>query len=140
MSPWLWLALGGALCLAEVVFPTAYIELMMGMSALVVAIISLKFGNALLQACLWLGLSILLVAVTRRFAPKRSAPSLNDAVEAQTLTVIPPGKTGRVLYEGNSWQARCQDQTLEIPPNTKVFVISRQGTTLMVMPQKAINS
>ncbi|MEL7354902.1 MAG: NfeD family protein, partial [Cyanobacteria bacterium J06560_5] len=56
------------------------------------------------------------------------------ATEARTTTEILPGKTGRVIYEGNSWQARCEDDQVAIAPDQEVFVVQRKGNTLIVIP------
>jgi membrane protein implicated in regulation of membrane protease activity len=41
-----------------------------------------------------------------------------------------------VLYEGNSWAARCESSTAPIPTGQKVYVVGRKGTTLIVMPEQ----
>jgi membrane protein implicated in regulation of membrane protease activity len=60
-----------------------------------------------------------------------------DNTVAKTLTDIPAGEKGRVLYEGGSWAAQCADPTMTIPPDCPVQVIRQQGTTLVVMPTTA---
>ncbi len=131
----LWIIAGSALCVMELVFPTAFVELMMGISAIAVALIALAVPNFGLQVALWLILSTLLVIVSRRFVPKRSKKLDNqDAIEAEALTAIEPGKSGRVLYEGNSWRAECQDQQITISEAQKVYVVGRKGNTLIVYP------
>lgn len=133
MNPTLiWLVMGVLLCLVELVLPTAFIAFVMGLSALIVAICS-TFLPFSLQIALWVGLSVLLVAVSRRFVRRRAAHKL-DAMEAETLTEILPGKGGRVLYEGNSWSARCDDPDVIIDPHQRVYVVARKGTTLIVVP------
>jgi membrane protein implicated in regulation of membrane protease activity len=59
-------------------------------------------------------------------------------VIGETLTEILPGQAGRVLYEGNSWRARCDDDKLSLAPGQKVYVVSREGTTLIVMPENIL--
>ncbi|WP_299416089.1 NfeD family protein [Acaryochloris sp. IP29b_bin.148] len=131
---WLWLGLGIAFCLMEVLTPTALVELMMGISAFVVAAIALVVPQFYLQALLWLLLSVVLIGLVRKFVPRKTARILKAEVEAETLTQIPAGQTGRVIYEGSSWQARCEDDTLTIDSHTKVYVVGRKGTTLFVIP------
>lgn len=138
----LWLIAGVVLCVLEFVFPTAFVEFTMGLSAIVVALalIALPYLPFGVQVILWLLLSVGLTILSRRLVPKRShASALQDAVEAQTLTEIPAGQVGRVLYEGNSWAARCGDEELAISPNQPVYVVDRKGTTLIVMPQHLIH-
>ena len=135
----IWLIVGVALCLVEVVVPTAFIACVMGISALLVAFVS-SLIPLNLQVVLWMGLSLALVLVSRRFVPRRGAAMKMDAIEAETLTEIPPGKTGRVRYEGNSWAAECEDEHLAIAPHQKVYVVARRGTTLIVLPEAMIRS
>ncbi|MBW4549104.1 MAG: NfeD family protein [Symplocastrum torsivum CPER-KK1] len=135
----LWLLAGSILCLLELFVPTAFVAFLMGLSAFVVALVALMLPTVLsVQVLLWLLLSTSLVVLSRRFLPHPTASKNLDAMEAQTLTEIPPGHTGRVLYEGNSWQARCEDEEMAIAPNQKVYVVRRQGTTLIVLPQSLL--
>lgn len=126
----------------EFVFPTAFVAFMMGIGALIVAAISLVLPNQYtLLVTLWLAISTLLIILSRRFfTPKRKKINLGDADEGETITAIAPGKTGRVLYEGNSWQARCADTTTVIAPNEPVYVVGREGTTLIVLPVNLLES
>ncbi|MBF2075377.1 MAG: NfeD family protein [Synechococcales cyanobacterium C42_A2020_086] len=137
-APLLWLIAGVLLCVMEFVLPTAFVELTMGLSAILVAFIAFVVPSFGVQVAIWFGLSLALTLLLRRFLPKRSSSKLIDAHEAQTLTAIPAGQTGRVLYEGNSWQARCEDESLTIAPNQIVYVVGRRGTTLLVLPKSLI--
>jgi membrane protein implicated in regulation of membrane protease activity len=142
LSPALfWLVTGAVLCLVEVPVPTAFTAFTMGLSAIAVSLICwifpIQFG---LQVFLWMGLSTGGVFLTRRLLPKRKVYTLEDSKEAETLTEILPGEAGRVLYEGNSWRARCEDDKLAIPPNQKVCVVRREGTTLIVVPEHLLHS
>lgn len=134
-----WLGLGITLCLIELFIPTAFVALMMGISALIVAFLSVGIlGKLWLQIAVWLLLSIIFTGLCRRLLAKKSSKSkIANAVFAETLTEIPVGKTGRVLYEGNSWQARCLDEHLAIAPHQRVYVVGREGTTLIVMPENS---
>jgi membrane protein implicated in regulation of membrane protease activity len=140
ITVWLWLAAGIVLCLTELVLPTAFVAFMMGISALLMALLAPLIPPFYLQTLLWLGLSTALIVLTKRFLPQpKHGRALQDSVEAETLTAILPGKTGRVLYEGNSWQARCEDHQITISAQEKVYVVGRQGTTLIVMPASLIH-
>lgn len=137
LSPTLiWLLAGAGLCLAELVLPTAFVAFMLGISALMVAAVA-GFIPFNLQVALWMVLSLVLVVASRRLVRQRAAFKLDDT-EAETLTEIPAGKSGRVLYEGNSWAARCEDQHQAIAPQEKVYVVARQGTTLIVVPESSL--
>ncbi|GAB4365268.1 MAG: NfeD family protein [Elainellaceae cyanobacterium] len=135
-TPVFWLIVGVILCIMEFTLPTAFVELTMGFSAILVAVFALFVPNFALQVGLWLVLSLVLAILMRRLIPSKPHRQIQDSKEAQTLTEIPPGETGRVLYEGNSWRARCDDEEMAIAPNQKVFVVRRQGTTLIVIPQR----
>ena len=141
-STLIWLLAGSGLCLIELFVPTAFVALMMGISAIVVAFLSQAIlGKLWLQVVVWLLLSTVLVVLSRRFVTSpRPKTKIQDAIIAETLTEIPAGKPGRVLYEGNSWRARCDDEKLSIPPNQRVYVTRREGTTLIVMPENVLHS
>ena len=137
----IWLVAGACFCLSELFIPTAFVAFMMGISAFIVALLSLVVGNLWLQALCWLLLSASLILLTRRYiSPRRRKSKIRDAVLGETITEIPAGKTGRVLYEGNSWRARCDDEEAFIAPYQRVYVIRREGTTLIVMPENILHS
>ncbi len=134
----IWLLIGAGFCLTELVVPTAFVASMMGISALIVAAIAglIPLG---FQLALWAVLSLVFVLASRRLVRTRASRNL-DATEAETLTEIPAGRTGRVLYEGNSWAAQCDDPGVTIAAHQKVYIVSRKGTTLIVMPQNVLHS
>lgn len=136
----LWLLAGAILCLAELLLPTAFVAFMMGLSAFAVAAVSLVLPNLNLQVLLWMAFSAIFVLLSRRLVPKQTARVLEDSKEAQTLTEIPAGEAGRVIYEGTSWRARCADDAVAIAPSQNVIVVERQGTTLIVMPEHLLHS
>ncbi|MGC1307442.1 MAG: NfeD family protein [Phormidesmis sp.] len=135
MSPALvWVIIGVVLCLMELLLPTAFIESALGVSAFVVALLTFLVPNVNVQIVLWMVLSFLMFWALKRLVPNRTAPTLRDATEARTTTAIAPGQIGRVIYEGNSWQARCDDDKVAIAPGQEVFVVERKGNTLIVIP------
>jgi membrane protein implicated in regulation of membrane protease activity len=135
-----WLIGGILLCILEFLVPTAFVALMMGASAIAVSFIAPGVPHLGAQVAIWLGLSLVSTLLLRRFAPRRTHRTIEDSNEAKTLTGILPGETGRVLYEGNSWQARCADEEIAIAANQKVYVVERRGTTLIVMPENLLRS
>lgn len=135
-----WLIAGVVLCLMELFLPTAFVEFAMGISAIIVALLTPFLPQLGIQITLWLVLSVILVLVVRRFVPTGKPRIIEDDKEGTTITEIPVGRTGRVLYEGNSWQARCGDETLAIAANQAVYIIGRKGTTLIVMPDHLLHS
>ena len=134
-----WLGLGLALCVMELVIPTAFLESALGVSALAVGLLTfvLPIGFSW-QVALWMVLSLVLFGLLRRFAPRQTPSALRDSTEARTITSILPGQTGRVIYEGNSWPACCGDRELAIATGQPVIVVGRQGNTLIVMPEAAL--
>jgi membrane protein implicated in regulation of membrane protease activity len=140
MSPsLLWLLAGVILCVMEFVLPTAFTEFTLGLSALVVALVALVVPQVSIQLMIWLALSVVFTVLVRRFVPtSKATAAIADATDAMTLTEIPAGAPGRVLYEGNSWAARCDDPALAIAPNEAVYVVGRRGNTLLVIPASAI--
>ncbi|MDF5706800.1 MAG: NfeD family protein [Nostoc sp. S4] len=138
----IWLLAGAVLCLTELFLPSAFVAFMMGISAFIVALLSgVGLINLWLQIVVWLLLCTILIVLSRRFIqPRRRKSKIRDAVIAETLTEILPGKTGRVLYEGNSWQARCDDDKFSIAPHQRVYVVRREGTTLIVIPENLLHS
>jgi membrane protein implicated in regulation of membrane protease activity len=136
-----WLIAGAILCLMELIFPSAFVEFMMGIAALLVAAVSLVLPNHTLLVALWLIFSTVLIILSRRFfTPKRRITELGDASEGETITAIAPGSTGRVLYEGNSWRAKCADPLTAIAPNQKIYVVGKEGNTLIVLPENLLHS
>lgn len=153
--PWTWFCLGLGLCGLEFRFRHRiahryrYIATLMGLSAVVLAIIlwraaavlglmwrtlMVQDGALSLQVLYWMGLAFTAVIWVRPMfhRPRRSA--IPQSTEAQTLTELQPGQLGRVLYEGCSWQACCENYPHPIPPQQRVFVLHREGNLLFVAP------
>ncbi|MBE9096109.1 NfeD family protein [Tychonema sp. LEGE 07203] len=128
------------LCLTELFLPTAFVAFMMGLSAFAVAGCSLVLPYVSLQIFLWMVFSTVFVLLSWRLIPKGKVRAIADSQEAKTLTEIPPGEAGRVIYEGNSWQARCEDTSATIPANQNVIVVGQKGTTLIVLPEHLLHS
>lgn len=137
---WTIVAVAGILCSMEFIFPTAFVSFMMGIAALLVAVISVFVPQYTLLIGLWLLFSAGLIFLSRRlFTPKRKISITGDDSEAKAIGGIPAGSLGRVIYEGNSWQAKCADETRDIAPNEVVYVVRKQGNTLIVLPSKMID-
>ena len=134
-----WILLGVALCVMELMIPTAFLESALGVSAVVVGVLVMAQPIALSwQVVMWMVLSLLIFWSLRRFTSRRQPPALMDATEARTITSIPAGRSGRVMYEGNSWPACCSDRDIAIATNQTVIVVGRQGNTLIVMPESVL--
>ncbi len=136
----LWAIAGLVLCGVEMLVPTAFVAFAMGLAALVTALVALVIPSLGLQAVAWLLTATLLVLGFNRWGRRRSRRSLPlDAVNGKTLTAILPGQPGRVLYEGCSWAARC-DEGVTIGPEEAIYVVGREGTTLVVVPAEIAES
>jgi membrane protein implicated in regulation of membrane protease activity len=135
-----WIIFAGILCSIEFIFPTAFVSFMMGVAALLVAVVSLFLPQYILLVGLWLLFSTALTFLSRRvFTPKRKISITGDDSEATAISGIPAGSAGRVLYEGNSWRAKCADETRDIAPNEPVYIVRKQGNTLIVLPSRMID-
>lgn len=138
--PLFWAILGAVFCLMELFLPTGFVESTLGISAFVVAFMALVVPIFSLQIVAWVALSLVFIVLLRRFMPTRTPSILQESTEARTLTAIAPGQAGRVIYEGNSWQARCDDETITIGADQPVVVVSRKGNTLYVIPESALRA
>ena len=136
----MWLVAGGCLCIAELFLPTTFIVFNMGIAAILVALVSvvLPFPNLLIA--LWVIFSLLGVMLSRRvLVPKQKIKDLGDDREGETLTAILPGQTGRVLYEGNSWRAKCADTEMKVAEKEPVYIVEKKGNTLIILPYKLLS-
>lgn len=136
-----WFVAGLVLLALElfVPIPTLLVAGVLGIAAIAVAgILALVPMPLAIQFLIWAMISGGLGWYSRRFVPK-GLGKIREADEAVTISEILPGQTGRVKYEGNSWKARCDDPETAIAINEKVYVLRRQGTTLIVMPEHWLN-
>jgi membrane protein implicated in regulation of membrane protease activity len=125
-----WLAVGTLLCLVEVLIPTAFVSLILGLGAIGVALIVSLFPLVFAQQILvWAVLAAGIAGLIYR--GKTELPEIDlHRTEARSITAFSPGKLGRVRYEGASWQAKCGDEA--IAPDRALRVLGREGTTLLV--------
>lgn len=139
-----WFSGGVFLCMIELFLPKSWakqyklVPLIMGVSSLVVALFVWRYDfleDARLQIAYLMGLSTACVIWVRPMLLRKKKFTVLDATEAQTLTDILPGQTGQVLYEGCLWQARTEGYQGAIAPNQRVYVMRREGNTLIVLPE-----
>lgn len=139
---WLFLAGGIILMILETVLPSG-VAFFLGFSGLTVGIIRwLGFLlNPLSAIFVWLTLSVSLTILIRPFIRKylkgeRSFKFADEDYEAidQVVEVIErvndTDNSGRIRFQGISWQARTIDGTLE--PGTKARISYRENTTWIV--------
>ena len=135
----LWAIVGLTLCLIELAIPTAFTAVCMGVSALLVSLVALILPSWLgLQIGIWMLLSCGLVVVGYQINKQRTSHKIQESSTAEALTAMMPDRPGRVLYEGTSWQAKCADGVESIAAHEQLQVISREGTTLIVMPLRLL--
>jgi membrane protein implicated in regulation of membrane protease activity len=131
----LWMIVGMILCSIELLVPTAFTAVCMGVSALLVSLIAsivpAWFG---VQIAIWMLLSCGSIVLGYRTNQQRSSRQIQASTEAEALTAMIPNQPGRVLYEGASWRARCADGVESIAAQDKLHVVGREGNLLIVMP------
>ncbi|TAF52885.1 MAG: NfeD family protein [Oscillatoriales cyanobacterium] len=128
----LWLAIGALLCVMELFVPTAFVEMAMGISALLVAFCTPLIPSLNVQIALWMVLSVMAVYAVKRWMPQQRSLPIDEETEAEALTAMEPGETGRVLFEGNSWRAKCEgDRPIRV--HDRAIVVGRKGNTLLIM-------
>ncbi len=131
----LWAIVGMTLCLIELVVPTAFTAVCMGVSALLVSLVALAIPSWIgIQIIIWMLCSCGLIFLGYHINKKRTSRKIQESAEAEALTAMMPNQPGRVLYEGASWRAKCADGVESIAAHEQLHVVSREGTTLIVMP------
>lgn len=139
-----WCAIGSILGLSELIFTKKlaanlrFVPAIAGVNSILLSLFILRMNivpSFNWQIAYWMGISAACILWIRPMFLKGKKFSDRDATEATTITEILPGKIGKVLYEGCLWQARCNDRTVEIPSNQIVYVLRREGNTLIVMPE-----
>jgi membrane protein implicated in regulation of membrane protease activity len=149
--PWFWLLTGILLIVGDLLLlrklPSnfRFIPLSMGVAALFVALVLWRAGIFFgvtwkyimydrfeNQIFYWMGVALAFVIWLRPILIQRKKFVIQASQEGTTLTEILPGKTGRVLYEGSSWQAKCSDAEASINSDQKVYILGREGNTLII--------
>lgn len=134
-----WAIAGLILCLMEICIPSAFVESALGLSALAVALVAGFIPILWVQVVLWLLLSTALLLGFRRLSHSRRRIQYQlDDPNAKTITAIPQGETGRVMYEGTLWLARSADPEEAIAANQTVQVVQQKGNLLIVMPSEVL--
>ncbi|MFB2882364.1 NfeD family protein [Floridanema aerugineum] len=139
-----WFFLGTFLCLTELFFAKniaknyKLVPLIAGVNSIILAIFLFRtyyLPDWNWQIAYWMGLSAVSVIWLRPMFLKSTKSKVREATEAKTITEILAGKTGKVLYEGTIWHARCNDKTIAIASDQIVYVLGREGNTLIIAPE-----
>lgn len=112
MAWWLWVLLGIALLVVEMVTPGGLFALFFGIGALATAVVAALGAGDILQWLLFTALSIVLLATLRRtLQEKLRAPHVAvDAIvgeEVVLLGELPAGGEGQAELRGVPWKARA---------------------------------
>jgi membrane protein implicated in regulation of membrane protease activity len=86
------------------------------------------------QIVIWMLCSCGLIVLGYHINKKRTSRKIQESTDAESLTAMMPNRPGRVLYEGTSWRAKCAEGVESIAAHEQLHVVSREGTTLIVMP------
>ncbi|MFS8886537.1 NfeD family protein [Synechococcus sp. H70.2] len=139
---WPWIVLGLVLIASELFLP-GLVAGPVGLAALGAALLAHWGWPVWAQFLAWIGLSLGLIILSRRLLPSPSTQLedlLKESREARAVTAIPPGERGRVSYLGSIWNAKCSIPNLAIQPGQELYVIEREGNTLIVVPAQMLES
>lgn len=147
---WIFLIGGVTLVVLETVIPSGT-AITLGVSGIIVGLLRLLglFSNPMTATMAWLFISIGLVLVLRPlvkkyFGGETSFKFADEDYEAmdQVVDVLEPindtDNSGRIRFQGISWQARTIEGT--IPAGTQVKIKYRDNTTWIVEPVDRIDS
>lgn len=133
---WLWLAAVVVFLILELMTPTLVFACFVA-GSLVAGILSIFYPeNYYLQTGIFVGVSVILLPLTRSLARKITKPSLQksnvDALIGKVGLVtkaIDPDLGGQVRLEGETWLATAAEK---IDENAKVVVVSVTGAKVQV--------
>ena len=133
---WFWSIVGLGLIAAELFLP-GLVAGSVGLAALIAAGLAWLGVPAVGQLIIWGALSGVFTVLSRRLVPPKTS-QMDESREARSLAPIPAGQLGRVSYQGSIWNARCSIPEFEIPADQDLYVVERQGNTLLVMPARLL--
>lgn len=139
---WLWFTAAAFLLVVEM-FTAGFFVFWFGLAAAVAGIVALAGGGPLWQWLVFVLLSGVLAAYSRRFAERftgQQPPGIGaDRMRGQpgmvTETIDNDRGSGSVRVQSEDWRARSADGAL-IPAETKISVLRIDGTHLIVTPLK----
>lgn len=132
LEPTPWLVLGLLLLGFNLLIPNPTM-VALGFASLITALVAITISLFTSQLIIFGILSAAFTLILRGLLPQESK-ELGPAKYARVYQEIPPGGIGRVHYEGAIWHARCARSDVAIAPQTRVAIVERQGTTLIVRP------
>ncbi len=137
MSPALWIIVGLALVVLEMVVP-GLIIIWFGIGAIVAGLVALLVPNLYVQFAVFVVVSGALVVLSQRIARRITRPEpepvganrLSGAHGRVVADIVPPA-AGRVSVLGEEWRA---ESAAPIKAGATVRVIAVSGTRLVVEP------
>ena len=136
---WIWLIVGLALALLEMVVPGVYL-IWLAMAALAIAVLAFVSAPPLaLQVIAWVSLSLIFAFSARRWLRERpivsSDPLLNNRLgrmvgETALVTQAIESGSGRVKVGDSEWIARGPDTAA----GSRVRITGNRGSDLLVEP------
>ncbi len=145
MRWWGWIVLGSALLGAEVVVPTDFYLVFLGLSALAVGFLGVAGldGPAWVQWALFGALSAVSIVFFRRqvrarFTQRGSDPRVDDTLVGEVAILaepLAPGATGRAELRGSTWTARNAGAT-GLPAGSRTRVERVEGLLLHVRAEE----
>ncbi len=142
-GPTLWWVAAGCMLVFALAFPDPAVP-SMGVAAFLVGLLLANVSlPPLAQVIIWGMLAMFITLLLRWFLlPRQQRKFSPSSAEARTLTMIEAGRLGEVFFEGTSWSARCEVLRLGevINPNQSVYVVGREGNTLVIVPGGYLDS
>lgn len=139
MAWWQWIAFGFLGLVLELVFPTGFFLLMLGVAGLIVGAVAYT-GLLLDPAMQWILFAVLAVAFAVLFAKRlqkllqrEGSQDSTSAIGAmvEIKSIITPGNVGEGELWGSTWRIR-NSGTAILEPGARRKVIAMEGVTLEV--------
>jgi membrane protein implicated in regulation of membrane protease activity len=141
MADWLvWMIVAGALAAAEVMTLTLVLG-MLAVAGLAAAVVAGLGAPAAVQVGAFAGGAVLLLGVVRPVARRhrhmpaalRTGAAALVGRRGTAVTAI-DGTSGQVRIGGETWSARCYDDSQLIPAGAAVDIAQIDGATAVVIP------
>lgn len=143
MTWWLWILLGFALLVVEMLAPGGFYFLFFGLSGVCVGLLALLgLHSDWMQAGVFGALALISMvafrgALTRRFARGRALSDRVDAIAGEVATLdadLAAGEVGKAEFRGSSWNAR-NASSVRLCRGQRCRIERLEGLTLVVGPE-----
>jgi len=126
------------MCLAEIMTPSGFYLIFIGLAAILVGVVSYFVDSLVIQLILFSVSFILFVLLFRKkclkFINKKNAQVDDSEFTgeiARTLESIPVGEEGKIELRGTGWTG-CNGGDTDLPSNTECRIVSRDGLKFIV--------